>query len=80
MMEVPVLKTWIHSLVMDALVTALVDPGKLDVNLTSHDRPTPGQEIGDTVAQGVLTVTLSAMQPGKCQRPKTCFTLILLAF
>ncbi|XP_021917858.1 uncharacterized protein PYUK71.03c-like isoform X2 [Zootermopsis nevadensis] len=64
MMEVPVLKTWIHSLVMDALVTALVDPGKLDVNLTSHDRPTPGQEIGDTVAQGVLTVTLSAMQPG----------------
>jgi Ca2+-dependent lipid-binding protein len=64
MMEVPVLKTWIHSLVMDALVTALVDPGKLDVNLTSHDRPTPGHDIGDTVAQGVLTVTLSATQPG----------------
>ncbi|PNF42532.1 hypothetical protein B7P43_G08114, partial [Cryptotermes secundus] len=64
MMEVPVLKTWIHSLVMDALVTALVDPGKLDVNLTCHDRPTPGQDMGDTVAQGVLTVTLSATEPG----------------
>ncbi|XP_069673106.1 uncharacterized protein [Periplaneta americana] len=64
MMEVPILKTWIHSLVMDALVTALVDPGKLDVNLTSHDRPTPGQEMGDTIAQGVLTVTLSVTQSG----------------
>jgi hypothetical protein len=79
-MEVPVLKTWIHSLVMDALVTALVDPGKLDVNLTPHDRPTPGQEMGETVAQGVLTVTLSATQPGKCRRSKTYFTLIFLVF
>jgi len=64
-MEVPILKTWIHALVMNAVVTSLVDPGKVDLNLTSHDRRTPSQDVGDTFAQGVLTVTLSVMQPGE---------------
>ena len=36
MMEVPVLKTWIHSLVMDALTHALVDPAKLEFQVASH--------------------------------------------
>lgn len=58
-MEVPLLKTWIHSVVMEALVTSLVDPGKLDVNLAPADRPSAGRGPGDTLAQGVLTVTLS---------------------
>jgi len=64
-MEVPILKAWIHALVMDALVTSLVDPGRVDLNLTSHDRQTPSQDVGDTFAQGVLTVTLSVTQPGE---------------
>jgi hypothetical protein len=64
-MEVPILKTWIHALVMDALVTSLVDPGKLDLNLTRHDRPTAGQDVGGTLTQGVLTVTLSVTQSGQ---------------
>nr|CAD7432746.1 unnamed protein product [Timema monikensis] len=59
MMEIPLLKTWIHSLVMDALVLALVDPGQLDLNLTLAERPPRKQESGNTVVQGVLTVTLS---------------------
>ncbi|KAJ9589915.1 hypothetical protein L9F63_016976, partial [Diploptera punctata] len=77
MMEVPLLKTWIHSLVMDALITYLVDPGKLDINLTSHERLIPGQEMGDTLAQGVLTVTLSATQPGHMPEDIRWLVLIL---
>jgi Ca2+-dependent lipid-binding protein len=63
MMEVPLLKTWIHSVVMEALVTSLVDPGKLDVNLVPADRPSAGRGPGDTLAQGVLTITLSLPSP-----------------
>ncbi len=33
MMEIPVLKSWIHSLVMDGLTQALVDPGKIDIRV-----------------------------------------------
>ena len=33
MMEIPVLKSWLHSLVMDGLTSALVDPGKVDIDL-----------------------------------------------
>ena len=33
MMEIPVLKSWIHSLVMDGLTQALVDPGKIDIRM-----------------------------------------------
>jgi len=31
LMEVPLLKLWIHHVVMDGIVNALVDPGKLDI-------------------------------------------------
>ena len=31
LMEVPLLKLWIHHAVMDGIVNALVDPGKLDI-------------------------------------------------
>nr|XP_045621031.1 uncharacterized protein LOC123772105 isoform X3 [Procambarus clarkii] len=58
MMEVPVLKTWLHSLVMDALSTAWVDPGQLEINIHSTDVIVPETRPGDTLAQGVLTVIL----------------------
>ncbi|KAG7176890.1 Tricalbin-1-like, partial [Homarus americanus] len=58
MMEVPVLKTWLHSLVMDALATAWVDPGQLEVNIHSTDVHVPETRPGDTLAQGVLTVII----------------------
>lgn len=35
MMEIPLLKSWIHSLVMDGLTEALVDPGKIDIRTES---------------------------------------------
>ena len=34
-MEIPILKSWIHSLVMDGMTHALVDPGKFDIKLES---------------------------------------------
>ncbi len=33
MMEIPILKSWIHHLVMDGLTQALVDPGKVDIKV-----------------------------------------------
>ena len=33
MMEIPVLKSWLHTLVMDGLTQALVDPGKIDIKV-----------------------------------------------
>ncbi|XP_071551358.1 uncharacterized protein [Panulirus ornatus] len=58
MMEVPVLKTWLHSLVTDALATAWVDPGQLEINIHSTEVIVPETRPGDTLAQGVLTVIL----------------------
>ncbi|XP_047478110.1 uncharacterized protein LOC125031428 isoform X1 [Penaeus chinensis] len=58
MMEVPVLKTWLHSLVMDALASAWVDPGQLEINIHSSEAFVPEQRTGDALAQGVLTVIL----------------------
>ncbi|XP_069942855.1 uncharacterized protein [Cherax quadricarinatus] len=58
MMEVPVLKTWLHSLVMDALSTAWVDPGQLEISIHSTEVIVPETRPGDTLAQGVLTVIL----------------------
>lgn len=58
MMEVPVLKTWIHSLVMDALATSFVDPGHLEINIHPSEVNVPETRPGDTLAQGVLTVII----------------------
>lgn len=58
MMEVPVLKTWLHSLVTDALATAWVDPGQLEFNIYSPEAFVPEQRSGDALAQGVLTVIM----------------------
>jgi hypothetical protein len=33
MMEIPLLKTWIHSFVMDSLTQAMVDPGRIEIPL-----------------------------------------------
>ena len=35
MMEIPLLKSWIHSLVLDGLTQALVDPGRVDIRTNS---------------------------------------------
>ncbi|XP_065354006.1 uncharacterized protein LOC135948588 isoform X3 [Cloeon dipterum] len=70
MMEVPLLKTWIHSVVMEALVTSLVDPGHLDVNLVSADRPSAAHGPGETIAKGVLTITLTMSSGPACNAAK----------
>lgn len=64
MMEVPILKTWIHSVVMDALETSLVDPGKLQFKLSGGKDLYQETQKGVSSAQGVLTITLTASQPG----------------
>ncbi|XP_066593483.1 uncharacterized protein [Prorops nasuta] len=60
MMEVPLIKTWIHAVVTDALASWLVDPGHLELNLRAHERPGPVLDsISNSIPQGVLTVVLS---------------------
>ncbi|XP_058799438.1 uncharacterized protein LOC131668950 isoform X2 [Phymastichus coffea] len=60
MMEVPLLKTWIHAVVSDALASWLVDPGHLEIDLRAQERPGPGFDCtANSTPQAVLTVTLS---------------------
>ncbi|KAL7288878.1 hypothetical protein TKK_0016848 [Trichogramma kaykai] len=62
MMEVPLLKTWIHAVVSDALASWLVDPGHLEIDLRAQDRPGPGFDcLPLTTPQAVLTVSLSQL-------------------
>ncbi|XP_076042292.1 uncharacterized protein LOC143026116 isoform X6 [Oratosquilla oratoria] len=64
MMEVPILKTWLHSVVMDALATAWVDPGQLEVNLQTSEGVVPTHSAGSLRAEGVLTVTVRVQGAG----------------
>lgn len=67
MMEVPLIKTWIHAVVTDALASWLVDPGHLEMDLRAQERPGPGLDcMTNTMPQGVLTVVLCQNgYPGK---------------
>jgi Ca2+-dependent lipid-binding protein len=60
MMEVPLLKTWIHAVVSDALASWLVDPGHFEIDLRAQERPGPGfDSVPSGVPQAVLTLSLS---------------------
>ncbi|XP_046821749.1 tricalbin-1-like isoform X2 [Vespa crabro] len=60
MMEIPLIKTWIHAVVTDALASWLVDPGHLELNLRAQERPGPVLDsLANSIPQGVLTVVLS---------------------
>lgn len=60
MMEVPLVKTWIHAVVSDALASWIVDPGHLELDLRAQERPGPGLDcVPNDAPHGVLTVTLS---------------------
>lgn len=58
-MEVPLLKTWIHTHVLEGITKALVDPARLDMSLSSagpiRSRPSL---VKEQIAQGVLTVNV----------------------
>lgn len=58
-MEMPILKSWIHSLIIDAVVMPFVDPGKLDIKIVSDEYLVPSEDARRALAQGVLTVSLS---------------------
>ncbi|XP_076236391.1 uncharacterized protein LOC143180510 [Calliopsis andreniformis] len=60
MMEMPLIKTWIHAVVTDALASWIVDPGHLEMDLRARERPGPKLDsMANTISQGVLTVVLS---------------------
>lgn len=59
-MEMPLIKTWIHAVVTDALSNWLVDPGQLEMNLRTRERPGPKLElVTNPTPQGVLTVAFN---------------------
>ncbi|KAG7206474.1 hypothetical protein KM043_003819 [Ampulex compressa] len=64
MMEMPLIKTWIHAVVTDALATWLVDPGHLELDLRAQERPGPRLDsFANSIPRGVLTVVLSQNGP-----------------
>ncbi|XP_020292383.1 uncharacterized protein LOC109858995 isoform X2 [Pseudomyrmex gracilis] len=59
-MEMPLIKTWIHTVVTDALSSWLVDSGQLEMNLRTRERPGPKLElVTNPTPQGVLTVAFN---------------------
>jgi len=52
LMEVPLLKSWIHRVVMDGVVNALVDPGKL--NICDRCRTGPSSVVGPKKSNGLV--------------------------
>jgi len=77
MMEMPLIKTWIHAVVTDALASWLVDPGHLEMDLRARERPGPGLDsVTNSMPQGVLTVVLCQNGcSGKCWLARTLFLL-----
>ena len=55
MMDIPLLKSWIHSLVMDGLTQALVDPGKVDIRVEPTGPTNYAPAKTGTKAKGKLT-------------------------
>ncbi|XP_053395877.1 uncharacterized protein LOC123544970 isoform X2 [Mercenaria mercenaria] len=83
LMEVPLLKSWIHINVMEGITKALVDPGKIDIHIATVG-PVNAQQFvpQNKLAQGVLTLQLKGtpsvnadedvhytrLRVGKCKR------------
>ncbi|KOX69793.1 Tricalbin-1, partial [Melipona quadrifasciata] len=60
MMEMPLIKTWIHAVVTDALASWIVDPGHFEMNLRAQERPEPKfDSLTNSIPQAVLTIVLS---------------------
>ncbi|XP_060817891.1 uncharacterized protein LOC132908177 isoform X1 [Bombus pascuorum] len=60
MMELPLIKTWIHAVVTDTLANWIVDPGHLEMNLRAQEQPGPRfDSLTNSIPQGVLTIVLS---------------------
>ena len=79
-MEMPILKTWVQTLVSDWLTAWLVDPSRWDVDLNPEPDPAiPELDLGldyektagvgldkHQLSKGVLTITLSGVnKPGE---------------
>lgn len=60
MMEMPLIKTWIHAVVTDALASWIVDPGHFEMKLRAQERPEPKfDSLTNSIPQAVLTIVLS---------------------
>ncbi|CAL1533878.1 unnamed protein product [Lymnaea stagnalis] len=62
LMEIPLLKSWIHNHVMEGLTQALVDPASVDINFNKVGPILMGQTVSKKEkAQGVLTVNIKGL-------------------
>uniref|UniRef100_A0A0B7ARF5 Uncharacterized protein n=1 Tax=Arion vulgaris TaxID=1028688 RepID=A0A0B7ARF5_9EUPU len=64
LMEIPLLKSWIHNNVMEGLTKAMVDPASVDIQIKKVGPTLMGQNSSKkTKAQGVLTVHIKGYPP-----------------
>ncbi|CAG5128727.1 unnamed protein product, partial [Candidula unifasciata] len=64
LMEIPLLKSWIHNNVMEGLTKAMVDPASVDIQIEKVGPTLMGQNASKKVkAQGVLTVHIKGYPP-----------------
>lgn len=77
MMEVPLLKTWIHTNVMEGLTKAMVDPASVDLSMakTGPVEITRVQKK-QPMAQGVLTVQVKGSPPKDAAAEDVRYTVL----
>ncbi|KAK3702728.1 hypothetical protein RRG08_042714 [Elysia crispata] len=64
LMEIPLLKSWIHNNVMEGLTKAMVDPASVDINVSKVGPTLMGQNVSKRKkAQGVLTIHIKGYPP-----------------
>ncbi|XP_059178126.1 uncharacterized protein LOC131957377 isoform X2 [Physella acuta] len=64
LMEIPLLKSWVHNNVMEGLTKAMVDPASVDIHINKVGPTLMGQTTSKKKkAQGVLTIQIKGYPP-----------------
>ncbi|GFO03794.1 extended synaptotagmin-1, partial [Plakobranchus ocellatus] len=77
LMEIPLLKSWIHNNVMEGLTKAMVDPASVDINVSKVGPTLMGQNITKRKkAQGVLTIHIKGYPPKEAAAEDIRYTVL----
>ncbi|XP_003385799.1 PREDICTED: uncharacterized protein LOC100638002 [Amphimedon queenslandica] len=66
--DIPIVKSFVHSLIMSIFQSLLVDPGRLEIDLMSSGPKSTADHQSSRRARGVLTVTFTGNPPQKSSK------------
>ncbi|BFZ08015.1 hypothetical protein BsWGS_11054 [Bradybaena similaris] len=77
LMEIPLLKSWIHNNVMEGLTKAMVDPASVDIQIEKVGPTLMGQNVSKKMkAQGILTVQIKGYPPRNATTEDIRYTVL----